>query len=271
MYQKKTQLRIRTPEGICFTLEPASPLMRFFAWSIDFLVIIGVSLFLQQFVFNHIVAAAPDLSNALYLFMTSALYLCYAMWLEWIWNGRTLGKRLFRLRVMDRQGLHLQPSQVVIRNLLRVIDSLPLFYLVGGLASCFSPLYQRFGDQVANTIVIKLPRFKVPDLTGIGEQKFNSLRSYPHLIGRLRKAVTPAEADIALQALRRRDTLDHRERTELFDRLRDHFKSKTTFPEEAVRTSSSEQYVRNIVELLYCTDQNENNHMVRFGQDKKNH
>jgi hypothetical protein len=63
--------------------------------------------------------------------------------------------------------------------------------------------------------------------------------------------VVPAEADIALQALRRRDELDSRERTELFDRLAEHFKAKCTFPEEALRSISSEQYIRNVVELLY--------------------
>jgi len=181
------------------------------------------------------------------------------MCLEWLWHGRTLGKRLFRLRVMDSNGFHLQLSQVVIRNLLRVIDSLPLFYLVGGAASFFSPLSQRLGDRVANTVVIKLPKFNSPDLSGIGEQKFNSLRAYPHLVARLRQAVTPAEADIGLQALRRRDAFDDQERTLLFDQLADHFKSRCTFPEEATRTGSSEQYVRNVVELLYSTGQGEKN------------
>ncbi|WPD22704.1 MAG: RDD family protein [Candidatus Electrothrix scaldis] len=257
MYQKKKQLRIRTPEGISFALEPASPLMRFFAWSIDTLLVIGISLLLQQLFFNHLIKVAPDLGTGLYLLVTTALYLCYAMCLEWFWHGRTLGKRLFRLRVMDSKGFHLQASQVVIRNLLRVIDSLPLFYLVGGAASFFSPLYQRLGDRVANTVVIKLPKFSSPDLTGIGEQKFNSLRAYPHLVARLRQAVTPAEADIGLQALRRRDTLDDQERTAFFDQLTDHFKAKCTFPEEAVHACSSEQYVRNVVEVLYESGQSE--------------
>jgi uncharacterized RDD family membrane protein YckC len=255
MYQKKKQLIIRTPEGISFALEPAGPLMRFFAWSIDALVIISVSLVLQQLVFSHLAKVAPDLGNGLYILVTTALYLCYTMCMEWFWHGRTLGKRLFRLRVMDSDGFHLQRSQVVIRNLLRVIDSLPLFYLVGGAASFFSPLYQRLGDRVANTVVIKLPKFSSPTTTGIGEQKFNSLRAYPHLVARLRQAVTPAEADIGLQALRRRDTFDDQERTVLFDRLAEHFKAKCAFPEEAVRACSSEQYVRNVVELLYCSGQ----------------
>jgi hypothetical protein len=40
--------------------------------------------------------------------------------------------------VIDSQGLRLQLSQIVIRDLLRLIDSLPMLYLVGGTASLFS-------------------------------------------------------------------------------------------------------------------------------------
>jgi uncharacterized RDD family membrane protein YckC len=255
MYQKKKQLRIRTPEGISFALDLASPLVRFFAWSVDALIIIGLGLFLQQMIITPIIKASPDIGTGLYIVVTTVLSLCYAMAMEWFWGGRTLGKRLFRLRVMDSNGFHLQASQVVVRNLLRVIDSLPLLYLVGGAASFFSPLYQRLGDQVAGTVVVKLPKFNSPDLTALGEQKFNSLRAYPHLVARLRQTVTPAEADIALQALRRRDTFDDLERTNLFDQLADHFKAKCNFPEEAVRTISSEQYLRNVVELIYSSGQ----------------
>lgn len=253
MYQKKVQLRIQTPEGITFTLNLASPLMRFFAWAVDCLVILTIGLFVQQFVFRYLIALAPDISNALYILLTTLLSLGYAMVLEWTWHGQTVGKRLLRLRVMDRQGLHLHPSQVVMRNLLRVIDSLPLFYLVGGMAAFFSPNYQRLGDQVANTVVISLPRFKSPDLSEIGEQKFNSLRNVPHLVARLRQTVAPAEADIALQALRRRDSLHAQDRIVLFDKLAAHFQAKVSFPEEAIGSCSSEQYVRNVVELVYGT------------------
>lgn len=253
MYQKKVQLHIQTPEGIAFTLDLASPLIRFFAWGVDLLVILAVGLFLQQFLFRYLIALAPDISKALYILTSTLISLGYAMALEWIWHGQTVGKRVLRLRVMDRQGLHLHPSQVVMRNLLRVIDAMPLFYLVGGAASFFSPIYQRLGDRVANTVVVSLPRFQSPDLSGIGEQKFNSLRSFPHLVARLRQMVHPAEADIALQALRRRDFLYATDRVLLFDKLAAHFQAKVTFPEEATGSCSSEQYIRNVLELVYDT------------------
>ena len=62
----------------------------------------------------------------------------YAIVLEWRWRGQTIGKRLLGLRVMDVHGLRLQLPQIALRNLLRLVDMLPLFYLVGGLACVFS-------------------------------------------------------------------------------------------------------------------------------------
>ena len=59
---------------------------------------------------------------------------------EWFCRGQTVGKRLLHLRVADVQGLRLQFSQIAIRNLMRFVDSLPTFYLVGGIACLLSAL-----------------------------------------------------------------------------------------------------------------------------------
>ena len=46
--------------------------------------------------------------------------------------------------VMDAQGLRLAFSQIAVRNLLRVVDALPLLYMVGGLACLISSRAQRW-------------------------------------------------------------------------------------------------------------------------------
>ncbi len=69
-----------------------------------------------------------------------------------------------RLRVTDVHGLQLQFSQVVIRNLLRFVDSLPALYLVGGAACLINRRAQRLGDFAANTIVVWNPRVDEPNL-----------------------------------------------------------------------------------------------------------
>jgi signal transduction histidine kinase/ActR/RegA family two-component response regulator len=77
--------------------------------------------------------------------------------------------------VVDAEGLRLQFHQIVTRNLLRFVDSLPLFYFVGGLVAWFNPKCQRLGDLAANTIVIRSPRLAEPDLDQLLAGKFNSL------------------------------------------------------------------------------------------------
>ena len=132
------------------------------------------------------------------------------------------------------------------------MDSLPLFYLVGGLACLATVNGQRLGDLAANTIVIRSGREAEPDLDLILEKnRYNSLKSYPHLVARMRQQVTPDEAGLALQALMRRDELLPEARLELFAMMAGSLKDKVAFPPEAVEGVSNEQYVRNVVDVLF--------------------
>ena len=70
--------------------------------------------------------------------------------------GATIGKQLVGLRVVGREGRRITFGQAFVRNLLRPIDALPGFYLVGGLMTLNSPLRQRLGDRVAGTIVVNV-------------------------------------------------------------------------------------------------------------------
>ena len=171
--------------------------------------------------------------------------------LEWWWRGQTIGKRLLRLRVVDAGGLRLHFHQIVIRNLLRFVDSLPAFYFVGGIACLVSRRAQRLGDLAANTVVIRIPRIAEPDLEQLLAGKFNSLRAHPHLEARLRQRVSPAEAATALQAVARRDEFEPVARVKLFSELSGHFRAKVEFPAEAVDGIADEQHVRNVVDVLY--------------------
>ena len=81
--------------------------------------------------------------------------------------------------------------------------------------------------------------------------KYNSFRQYPHLKAPWRQHVSPNEAQVALQALIRRDEFDPRNRVQLFSNIVDHFKTIVTFPQEATDGISDEQYVRNLVDALY--------------------
>lgn len=186
-------LLIKTPEGVVFSQTLAGPIARFMAWLIDLALmlalLIGVSF---AMVFLSIIT--PDFAAALRTILFFVITIGYAMTLEWIWRGQTIGKRAMGLRVVDAYGLKLQFSQVAIRNLLRIVDLLPGLYVVGGLATLFTRKAQRLGDLAANTVVIRIPKISQPNLAQFGADKYNSLRAYPHLCARLRQRVSPAEA-----------------------------------------------------------------------------
>ena len=247
---KTNTLVIRTPEGIVFSLLLAGPVTRCLAWVVDLLCISVIMMALGWAAsLMHLINA--DFSTALSIILYFVVSIGYGMFLEWYWRGQTIGKRLLRLRVMDAQGLRLQSSQIVIRNLLRFVDSLPATYLVGGIASVSNRRGQRLGDFAANTIVVRNPKIADPDLDQIMAGKFNSFRRYPHLEARLRQRVSPKQAAIALQSLLRRDELEPAARVELFEELAGLFRTEVEFPEEATDGISDEQYVRNVVDIVF--------------------
>jgi RDD family len=168
-----------------------------------------------------------------------------------LWRGQTVGKRLLRLRVVDAGGLRLEPSQVIVRNLMRFIDALPALYLIGGIACLVNRHRQRLGDLAAGTVVTRAPRLSRPDLDRILGGKFNSLAETRHLAARLRQKVSPELGAIALEALLRRGEIEPQARLALFGEMADHFRSVVAYPPEVVEQISDEQYVRDVVEVLF--------------------
>jgi uncharacterized RDD family membrane protein YckC len=247
---KTNSLLIRTPEGIVFSQRLAGPVTRFFAWIIDFLFVLGSMMLVSSLLalFSIISVGLVQAFNLIFFFVFN---LGYSMFLEWHWRGQTLGKRVLRLRVVDAEGLRLQPSQIVIRNLLRMVDMLPGLYMVGGLTCLFTRRAQRLGDVAANTVVVRIPKISEPDLDNVLGGKYNSLRDHPHLEARLRQNVSSQEATVALQAVSRRDELESSARLELFRELAQHFHQKVRFPAEAVDHIPDEQFIRNVVDVLY--------------------
>ncbi len=128
---KAGMLTLRTPEGIAFSLPLASPVVRFLAWACDCACILAASILLNKLL-TAVGFVNRGLAQAAVVLLYFAISVGYGIAFEWYWRGQTIGKRLLRLRVMDSAGLHLQFSQVVVRNLLRFVDALPALYLVGG-------------------------------------------------------------------------------------------------------------------------------------------
>lgn len=246
----ESQLELRTPEGMEFSLPLAGPVSRMLALWVDLALVMAAGAVLQKIV-AVAGAVSPDAAQGLYTVAYFVVSLVYGMGTEWLWQGQTVGKRMLGIRVMDRDGLPMQVSQIVVRNLLRPVDMLPVFYLVGGVAVLGSRYGQRIGDFAANTVVVRARPAERPDWQKLMAGKFNSMLEHPHLAARLRQRVGPELAGVALDALLRRDELEDVARVELFRELAGRFRGMVEFPAEAVETLSDEQYVRNVVEIIY--------------------
>ena len=72
--------------------------------------------------------------------------------------GWTVGKRVLGMKVVDEQGDKIGFTKSLIRNLLRFVDGLPAFNILGIVLIASSPRDQRFGDRIAKTYVTKRNR-----------------------------------------------------------------------------------------------------------------
>jgi uncharacterized RDD family membrane protein YckC len=247
---RDNSLRVRTPEGIEFALPLAGPFSRMLALLVDLAAVAVLSSVLKQ-VLAPLLIFGLDVAGGVIIVATFVLGVVYAMAAEWLWRGQTVGKRLLGLRVVDARGLRLEPSQVIVRNLLRFVDQLPLLYLVGGLTCVFHRHRQRLGDIAAGTVVVRTPKLVQPNLDQLLAGKYNSLAESRHLAARLRQKIDPEVARIALESLIRRDQLDPSARLALFAQLAGHFRALVPYPPEVAEQLADEPYVRDVVELLY--------------------
>ena len=151
-------LSIETPEQIKITYSVAGVGSRFYAALIDFAILIPI-LFVGYYV---TVRAILDLDErygnwlaALAGIATFVLQWGYYMVFEMAMNGGSPGKRALGLRVIKTYGYPISFSDSVIRNLVRIVDFLPLFYGAGLLTMLLNKNWQRLGDLAAGTLVVK--------------------------------------------------------------------------------------------------------------------
>ena len=248
--ERPSRLSIETPEGVVFSFELATPVTRALAWTVDAAAIILGGMLIRE-VAKLFANLNSDFATAVSVAGYFVISVVYAILLEWRWRGQTVGKRLFGLRVVDAHGLRLHLPQIALRNLLRFVDTLPAFYLVGGLTAVFSRDAQRLGDLAAGTIVTRERKVEIPDLERIAPVKYNSLAAETHLAARLRSLVTPEAAALGVRAVTLRDSYDPRARIVLFKELAAHFRSLVQFPAEAVESLTDEQYVRSVLRVIY--------------------
>lgn len=250
MSQRLDELIIRTPEGVTFSLPLAGVALRGLAALIDLLLVLAINSLVVR-VLAGFKVVSQDTANAALMLCGAILLIGYGMFFEWVWEGQTIGKRLLKIRVVDQDGLRLSLSQIIVRNLLRLLDSIPVIYVVGGLACLISRRSQRLGDFVANTVVVRLRKLEEPNVDEILGERHNSFRAFPHLEARLKQLLSREEHAMFLEAVKRRDGFNAPDRVVLFRELRGFVEELVHFPEEITRDLSDEQFLRNVVGSLY--------------------
>ena len=88
----------------------------------------------------------------IFLFVIFAYFILMEAFVGW-----TVGKKMLGMRVVDETGHKIGLSKSLIRNLLRLVDGLPAFNILGIILIASSPRGQRFGDRIAKTTVAKSP------------------------------------------------------------------------------------------------------------------
>jgi hypothetical protein len=85
------------------------------------------------------------------------IYFLYHPVVELVMGGQTPGKRIAGVRVVTRNGQPPSVAAILIRNVFRLIDSLPAFYTVGLLSTIVTRDSVRIGDLAAGTVLVYLP------------------------------------------------------------------------------------------------------------------
>lgn len=177
---KQETILIESPEKIRFRYKIAHTGTRIGAYLVDIAIQTGIIFLLVMLFFalggpSHRFISAEMISD-FQLLVIAFLYLVY-FFFQWGYftffeifrNGQSPGKRALRICVIKSNGEPLEASSIVLRNLLRAVDSFPLMNAIGGFISLMDNQSRRLGDIVADTVVVHEIRFdlKEPEFTTV--------------------------------------------------------------------------------------------------------
>jgi uncharacterized RDD family membrane protein YckC len=155
-YDPGEDLVVPTPERVAFQYPVAGPGSRFLAQLIDQVILTAV-LIAVTIIILLLGAAINDreLTIVLLVLVSFLIIFCYFLVTEAVFAGQTPGKRALRLRVVGDQGQPITFSQALIRNLVRIVDFLPVYYGVGLVTLFINGRGKRLGDLAAGTLVVR--------------------------------------------------------------------------------------------------------------------
>jgi uncharacterized RDD family membrane protein YckC len=221
------RVRIATPEGVDVELTLAGIGSRFIAAFFDFAiqwsVIIASGVLLGViggggrdwvFLLGAVGAAGGGWENAVFAIIFFVVFFGYDVLFEVRARGRTPGKRWTGLRVVRTGG---QPVTLVpscVRNVMRVVDFLPVMYGIGMTSIFVTSRNQRLGDLAGGTLVMRERPASLKSSATNGAQA-----AFPAADAWDVSAVSAQDIGTVRQFLARRETLAEKPRAELAGEL----------------------------------------------------
>jgi uncharacterized RDD family membrane protein YckC len=98
-------------------------------------------------------AGLPPGAYLLWWCLTCVGYTAYCLIME-LMTARTVGKVLIGARVLSERGVPASAGQVAVRNLFRLIELMPQFWILAFMA-LLTRNRQRLGDIFARTVVVR--------------------------------------------------------------------------------------------------------------------
>jgi uncharacterized membrane protein SpoIIM required for sporulation len=155
-------LHVDSVTGVDVALAVAGPGARAFAFILDFVfrTLIAIAWYVvAAALYNHHLSIARPLGpDSLWFALVAApplaIFLLYHVVLEILTSGRTPGKRMAALRIVTRDGAAPNVGALLVRNIFRVVDGLPMAYGVGLVTSMIRADHVRIGDLAAGTLLV---------------------------------------------------------------------------------------------------------------------
>jgi uncharacterized RDD family membrane protein YckC len=204
---------VNSADAMTYALEIAGIGARSYAFVLDWhirLLIALVWIYLSAFLFYDLSIFSTlfeeetgNAAAAWIIFLPAAIvYFFYHPILETVMQGSTPGKRMTGVRLVTLEGYTPGIGSILIRNVFRLIDSLPGVYTVGLLAVIFTKNQVRIGDIAAGTVLIYETSTGKQSLSAVARQSLNS-------------SLTTENYDLLVELLDRWQQLEKQQRIQL--------------------------------------------------------
>jgi uncharacterized RDD family membrane protein YckC len=204
-------LKVQTPEQVVISLPLGGVGSRMLAYGWDLLIRLGLSVLIAIpaiFVTVNWPGLGPMAAVGA-LVAWFLLHFGYYIYYETMHSGQTPGKSRVGLRAIKANGIPLDLTASLLRNLLRVVDWVPGFYGLAVVSMFLTSSEQRLGDITAGTVVIRESAEQPESASTVDREEFEQLCAEMDIVhpARIRLALQPEETEALRRLVSRRDSL----------------------------------------------------------------